>query len=341
MAAIDRRGFLKTTLLVGLSSATDEATAAAQRSGDPQPGGRNEFGVLVDIPNCIGCRKCEYACQKEAGFPVPSIDSFDDKDVFVAHRRPSPDSFTTVNEFPNSKNPSRPTYVKSNCLHCNDPACASACLVGAFRKQPDGAVVYDASRCMGCRYCMVACPFQIPTYEYDRALTPQVRKCTFCQQRLAESGAVPACVRICPNDALIFGKRADLLELAHEKIRSRPGTYIDRVYGEHEAGGTAWLYLSGVPFERIGFPSVGTAALGSHTEPLQHGVFKFFVPPLALYGLLGLAMWLTRRSDELPDHAPASPRSAKREQVGAEPSVARPGRALVSAGAPVEEEVPR
>jgi Fe-S-cluster-containing dehydrogenase component len=295
--ALDRRGFLRSVATVGAAAAgLGEASQSAE--GSVAGINPNSLGVLMDIPNCIGCRKCEFACQQAAGFAVPPIETFDDKSVFEAHRRPHPRNYTTVNRFPNPIDPQRPIYVKANCLHCNDPACVSACLVGAFKKEPNGAVTYDAWKCMGCRYCMVACPFQIPTYEYDNALTPQVRKCTFCFDKVVQEGGVPACVRICPNDALIFGKRDELVALAHDRIRSRPDNYVDHVYGEHEAGGTSWLYLSGVPFEQIGFVQLGSLAPPRLTESVQHGIFKMFMPPLALYGLLGLVMWLTKRDEE-------------------------------------------
>ena len=288
-----RRNFLKTAAVAG-SAAVGTRHAAAEETSERYADAR---GVLVDIPNCIGCRKCEFACRQAAGFDVPPMEAFDDKSVFQHHRRPGPGSYTTVNLFPRPEAPDKPVYVKANCLHCNDPACVSACLVGAIRKEDNGAVVYDAWKCMGCRYCMVACPFQIPAYEYDNALTPQVRKCTFCFDRVAQ-GDVPACVKICPNDALIFGRRSELLTLARERIRTRPELYIDHIYGEHEAGGTAWLYLSSVPFEELGFVQLGSAAPPRLTETVQHGVFKFFVPPLALYGLLGMVMWLSKRGQE-------------------------------------------
>lgn len=295
--ALDRRGFLRSVATVG-AAATALGETSQSAEGSVAGANPNSLGVLMDIPNCIGCRKCEFACQQAAGFTVPPIETFDDKSVFEAHRRPHPHSYTTVNRFPNPIDPQRPIYVKANCLHCNDPACVSACLVGAFKKEPNGAVTYDAWKCMGCRYCMVACPFQVPTYEYDNALTPQVRKCTFCFDKISTEGGAPACVRICPNDALVFGKRGELVSLAHDRIRSRPDVYVNHVYGEHEAGGTSWLYLSSVPFEQIGFVQLGSLAPPRLTESVQHGIFKMFMPPLALYGLLGLVMWLTKRDEE-------------------------------------------
>lgn len=288
-----RRDFLKLAVLGSPVAATRGAWASSTVEAS------DSFGVLVDIPNCIGCRKCEFACQRAAGFETPPIESFDDKSAFASHRRPSPFSYTTVNRFDNPVDSSHPIHVKANCLHCLEPACASACLVGAIQKQPSGAVTYDAWKCMGCRYCMVACPFGIPAYDYHDALTPRVRKCDFCADRIAE-GDVPACVRICPNEAMTFGKRAELLRIAHRRIEERPERYVNHVYGEHEAGGTAWLYLSSVPFESLKLPGVQSAAATGLTETLQHAVFKHWVPPFVLYGFLGLMMWLTKRESGAP-----------------------------------------
>jgi len=275
------------------------------------------MGVLVDIPNCIGCRKCEYACQKAAGFEVPPIEAYDDTSVFNEQRRPRPDSFTVVNRYPNPDDDRKPLFVKVNCLHCQDPACVSACLVGALEKQANGAVTYQAWKCMGCRYCMIACPFQIPTYEYDKPLTPQVRKCSLCFDKTSRGGEVPECVKICPRDCLTFGKRSDLLRIAREKIAADPARHVDQVYGEHEVGGTLWLYLSSVPFEQLGFLKLGTSAPPRLTERIQHGVFAGFVPPLSLYGLLGMIMWLSRRPREGPEgEAAAEPNAALPANVG-------------------------
>lgn len=282
---LDRRDFLKSLAVVGSACCGGKVSRGSEANS--QVSGQSR-AVLVDIPTCIGCRKCEFACQQAAGFDVPAIETFDDKGVFLTQRQLNPASYTIVNSFANASMSEKPAYVKTNCLHCVDPACASACLVGALRKTSDGPVVYDPWKCMGCRYCMVACPFGIPTYEYQKALTPQVRKCNFCADRIAKEGGVPACVQICPNEALVFGYRDELLALAHERIARRPDLYVDHVYGEHEAGGTSWLYLTNVPFEQAGFPKVNLASPADLTETIQHGVFKHWLPPLALYGLLAI-----------------------------------------------------
>ncbi|MBI4716990.1 MAG: 4Fe-4S dicluster domain-containing protein [Planctomycetes bacterium] len=302
--SLDRRSFVQCLAAVALPVPSGRAETGQVLAPEESEGGDRRPGVLVDIPNCIGCRKCEFACQEAAGFEVPPIDTFDDKSVFRAHRRPGPRGYTTVNEFPNPRDPDKPLYVKVNCLHCAQPACASACLVGALRKQANGAVTYDAHKCMGCRYCMIACPFQIPAYDYHDPLTPQVRKCTFCFERTSQAGGVPACVKICPNDALAYGPRSELLAIAHQRIAARPEQYVDHVYGEHEVGGTSWLYLSPVPFDKLALPLLGATPPGAVTESIQHAVFKYFVPPLALYALLALVMRLSRR--EVPSDGGAA-----------------------------------
>jgi formate dehydrogenase iron-sulfur subunit len=158
-----------------------------------------------------------------------------------------------------------PLYRKSQCNHCLEPACASACFVAAFKKNRNGAVTYDESVCVGCRYCMIACPFEIPTYEYDKAFTPRIMKCTFCHPRLVQ-GQLPGCVEICPAEALTFGKRRDLLRIARERIEV-PGPLCRPHLRRDEMGGTAWLTISGVPFRELGMrEDLGTTAAPELTK---------------------------------------------------------------------------
>ncbi len=182
------------------------------------------------------------------------IDAYDDKTVFERKRRPDALNLTVVNKYGDSASDKSDVHVKLQCMHCFEPACASACLVGAYRKTAEGPVVYDASACIGCRYCLVACPFEMPAYTYDSAMQPVVRKCMMCFDRISE-GKTPACASICPVEAITFGRRSDLLQLARKKIENDPKRYINHVYGEHEAGGTCWLYIAGRPFEELGFPA--------------------------------------------------------------------------------------
>ncbi len=289
----DRREFLKCLGRVTGAGILAAQPALASSHGHGEPSA-DAMGVLVDLTVCIGCRLCEHACKKSNGFEPGPVESYDDQSVFRQRRRPAPDAYTVVNAWTNPKDRTKQIYVKTNCLHCNRPACVSACIVGALRKRDMGAVTYDAWKCIGCRYCMVACPFQIPAYDYDNALTPQVRKCQLCFHRTRQEGVLPECVAACPRQTMVYGRRSELLEVAREKIRTHPNDYVDHIYGEHEAGGTSWLYLSSVPFEQIGFVKLVSSAPSAVTEAIQHGVFKHGLPPLTLYGVLGGLMFLTR-----------------------------------------------
>ncbi len=200
-------------------------------------------------------------------------------------------AYTVVNRYKNNKRPDEFIYTKFQCMHCIYPACESACIVGAFRRKPDGAVVYDPWKCIGCRYCMAACPFQVPAYEYSNAFTPQVRKCTFCFDKRLSKGKIPACVQACPMEVMTFGKRSELIKLARKRMRKSPGKYFPHIFGEKEVGGTAWLYISEVPFDQIDFPRLGYWPVPGYTEPIQHAIFKWFLPPLGVYATLGGIMW--------------------------------------------------
>jgi Fe-S-cluster-containing dehydrogenase component len=309
---VSRRGFLG--ILGGAAAgATLARRAAGAESGVSHSNG--SVGCLVDLSLCAGCRKCEAACNQQNGLPPPDR-AFEDMGVLDSFRRPDADHFTVVNRHVvGGVN----AYSKVQCLHCLDPACVSACIVGALTKEASGAVRYDASKCIGCRYCMVACPFQIPAYEYADALTPRVRKCEFCFERQAE-GKAPACATACPKEAIAFGPRGDLLAMARERIRNSqsaavPGAHspegevsmapgpqavegngaprlplLPHIYGEREVGGTSWLYVACHPFESLGFLRLPAEAPPRLTETIQHGTFKNFIPPLGLAALLGLAM---------------------------------------------------
>jgi formate dehydrogenase iron-sulfur subunit len=286
----DRREFIKSLGLAGLGGALPTAALASRPSANHD----EDLGVLVDSTFCVGCRKCEWACRESNTMANLAIEDYTNAATLPAPRRPDASLHTVVNAYPNPAG-GDPRYVKFQCMHCLEPACASACIVGALKKDAAGPVSYDAGKCIGCRYCMVACPFQIPTYEYDEPLAPRVMKCTFCYEQTVAAGARPACVSICPEGCLIFGGRADLLDYARRRIAKDPDRYHDHIYGEHEAGGTSWLYLAGAPLPSLGFPDLEPHAPGHYTERVQHAVFKDFFPPLALYTLLGGIMWLNRR----------------------------------------------
>ena len=287
--AISRRQFLGTIgAAVGASaSATLSKAHAANKTFKGHP---ETHGVLHDTTRCIGCRKCEQACNKVNDLPAPDV-AFDDLSVLEQKRRTDAYVYTVVNRFENEKIQSAsPVFAKKQCNHCMEPACASACFVKAFKKTPKGAVVYDASLCVGCRYCMVACPFEVPAYEYDKVLTPKVTKCTMCSPRI-EKGLLPGCVEICPREALVYGKRDELIKIARQRIAAHPDNYIDHIYGEHEMGGTSWLYISGALFSDIGMrEDLGTKSAPELTSgPLSTVPMVVGLWPVLLTGVYAIS----------------------------------------------------
>lgn len=285
-----RRNFLKTTAVLGASVAslsTKPIKAAPKNVLSDE-----RMGVLVDTTACIGCRKCEWACKKAHDLPTGNIENYDDRTVFEKRRRPDTKALTVVNEYQNP-NGKFPLDVKVQCMHCDHPACVSACIVGAFSKQANGSVIWDTDKCIGCRYCMVACPFQVPSFEFEKAWSPDIKKCDFCFERTKDN-LLPACVEICPMEVLTYGKRDELLSVAKERIRLYPERYVNHIFGEYEVGGTSWMYLSSLEFTKIDFPNLGQNPAPGVTEAIQHGIFAYFIPPIAIYALLGGVMWLNK-----------------------------------------------
>jgi len=244
--------------------------------------------ILVDVTKCTGCEQCVDACIEANGLdPLKAqVDRAVSKDGLSENR------FLSVPKVDQGR------FVRMSCMHCLEPSCVSACLVGGLTKTPDGPVVYDADKCIGCRYCMLACPFHIPRYEWDEKV-PFVQKCTMCADRQKEGG-IPACVEACPNEALKFGERAELLAEAHRTINANRGRYANRVWGEHELGGTSVLYISDVDLGVAGWPAEDSESIPEITEPL---VAK---TPFIGMGVLGSVLginWVIRRRMRLAGEA--------------------------------------
>ncbi|WP_027175769.1 sulfate respiration complex iron-sulfur protein HmcB [Desulfovibrio aminophilus] len=276
---------------VGLALGKTPAHAASNAHFEGYPDAK---AVLFDATRCIGCRKCEEACNKVNKLPAPAK-PFTDLTVLGTERRTSAKAHTVVNKYMPA-GAKGPVFRKIQCNHCQEPACASACFVRAFKKNPDGSVTYDASVCVGCRYCIMACPFNVPTYEYDEPLTPRVMKCTMCHPQITAGELnMPGCVGACPKEALAYGKRSDLLKIAHARIATFPDRYVDHVYGEREMGGTNWLYLSGVPFKELGMRE----DLGVTSAPeMTSGALTVVPMVAALWPALLGGIWAISKSNE-------------------------------------------
>lgn len=282
---LTRRAFLASSAAVAVGACVGVPRTAGAVAEKPSAG----IGMLVDTTRCIGCRACVRACDQrnhlaQAQNPTTVWDGPAERLAY--------DQWTVVN-LEDRADSRGPLPVKQQCLHCLDPACVSVCPVGAMHRLPSGAVVYRAERCIGCRYCMFACPFGIPKFQWESGLTPVIGKCQFCAQHALFTG--PACAAACPTGALKFGARDALLVEARARVRARPARYVDHIYGEQEAGGTSWLYLAGRPFERLGLTQgVPHTALPSYTKTAM-GLVPWVVTILAV--VLSLLSYLPAYSD--------------------------------------------
>lgn len=244
-------------------------------------------GLLIDTTRCIGCQACSAACKEQNHLP-PHIEP-----------RTTAYTWTTVERHAD-------VNVRRLCFHCLNPTCASVCPVGALSKTPNGPVVYDAEKCIGCRYCIMACPFGVPKYQWDRAV-PVVGKCILCSERIG-TGLPTACASVCPTGATLFGDRPALLREADSRIQQHPDRYVHYIYGQEEAGGTSVLMLSSLPFGRLGLPTdVPRQPLPLLTWQILSKVPDFVIVAAAfLYGI----HWITNRRDEVQKAAELTPPSA-------------------------------
>ena len=241
------------------------------------------MAILTDVTKCIGCQECVAACK-----------STNDLAVDVPRRWHKNDGLSAANWTSIIEKPDK-HYIRKQCRHCLEPACASVCPVGALHQTPEGAVVYDSDKCLGCRYCMMACPYGIPRYDWEEQV-PYIRKCILCYEKL-EKGQQPACTEVCPKEATIFGDRDKLLVEAHRRIRENPGKYVDKVWGEHEVGGTSVLYISDINLDFLAYQTnPGQTPLPTTTELAMKSVpFAFVGMGGVMYGL----NWIIRRRMEL------------------------------------------
>ena len=281
----NRRDFLKGLATAGATMATSTVPA---RASAPVQAPADAVGMLYDTTLCIGCKACVVACNEANDLPP-------DTRRDPLYQAPASLNDRTKNIIKLYQDGDRQSYMKQQCMHCLDPSCANACMIGSYQKREHGIVTWDPDKCIGCRYCQIACPYEIPKFEWDDA-TPRLVKCELCNHLIAE-GKQPACCEVCPRGAVIYGKYTDLLEEAHRRLRDNPGRYIDHVYGEVEGGGSQVLYLSHVPFEMLGLPDLGPRSDGELTRKVQHGIYKGFIAPVALYAILGSVMLRNRRRE--------------------------------------------
>lgn len=283
---INRRDFLK---LAGAGL----GGAAILSSPIPASGkaieAENSASMLYDATKCVGCRACQTACKKRSNLPKET----DSQGLYEMPQDLSAYTWTMIKVY---KTEDEMSFVKNQCMHCIDPACVSVCPVAALEKTDSGPVIYHADRCIGCRYCMAACPFGIPKSQWEKAL-PLIQKCDFCADRLA-NGEQPACGAACPTGALISGTRGEMLDTAHTRLISN-SDYVNHVYGETEAGGTSMLYIAGVSADKLGFPELDDTALPSIDWPYMKAVPWIVGTMITLS--TGIYLYTHRKSTEKPE----------------------------------------
>ena len=261
----------------GISAAL---TGVAQAEETPQVP-PNAVGMLYDATLCIGCQTCVVACTKANGLTP-------DNRRDPLHQTPTDlnNHTKTIIKLYKEADGKEFSFVKQQCMHCVDPACVAACMFGGLKKNKDtGIVSWNGKYCVGCRYCEVACPYNVPKFRWE-GFNPEIVKCEFCKERLAK-GQEPACTTVCPRKAVIFGKREELLKEAKSRIAANPGKYFeDRVFGEHEGGGTQVLYLARVPFNKLGLPEPGDESIPQKYLKWQKRLYSYLVLPAGLYAVL-------------------------------------------------------
>lgn len=280
---IDRR-----TLLTGFAAAGagTALSVPVTEASEPVAAPADAVGMLYDATRCIGCMACVTACKKANNLPYNLAD------------RPTDLDGETKNIIKEYRAADEHSYMKAQCMHCLDPACARACMIGALKKREYGIVTWDIDRCIGCRYCQVACPYDIPKFQWDSS-SPKIVKCEMCNH-LIKAGSQPGCCQACPKEAVIFGPYDELLADARTRIAEHPERYWPagnpQIFGDDDGGGTQVLYLAGLDFEKLGLPKLGPGSAGAIAQKVQHGVYQGFATPVVLYGILGAVIWRNRRA---------------------------------------------
>ena len=284
MGKPSRRQFLK---IMGATGAALLAGRGGAVASEAHQVNNETIGMLYDATKCVGCKACMSACKRvnsDYGSLAYERAKFDSDGIWDAPKDLSGSTRTLIKLFKESDK--QWSYVKYSCMHCQKPSCVSVCPVSAMtRDKITGTVDYNKDTCIGCRYCQIACAFNIPKFQWDKAI-PQIVKCDLCKNTNLVKKGITGCAEACPTGAIMFGKRKELLAEATKRLQDNPGTYINHIYGEKEVGGTNHLYLSAMPFNKLGLPILTEAVPAEFSEKIQHTIYKGFIAPVALYGTL-------------------------------------------------------
>jgi Fe-S-cluster-containing dehydrogenase component len=306
---ISRRELLKGAAVAGASL----AVAGAAEARDKVEPGADAVGMLFDPTLCVGCRGCQSACKVANKLPADKVEATGG--VYDAPVDLNSQTKTIIKSLPTEGGGQ--TYLKQQCMHCVDPACVSACMMGALHKEGEGKrkiegekkgtgiVLYDKWTCVGCRYCQIACAYNVPRFEWFEAF-PLIVKCELCRQRAVPDAegplavANPACCEVCPRQAIVYGKRAELLAEAKRRVAADPDRYEPKVFGEHDGGGTQVLYLApkGVSFQQLGFPALSDRSAAQFSESVSHAPYLHGFTPIALYAAMAFVIDRNKKKEE-------------------------------------------
>lgn len=296
--AVDRRTLIKGVAAAGAGALLCPEFAEARERKLAPP---DAVGMLYDATRCIGCKACVVACKEANGLPPDTFTTPEGREKLWD--APSDLNAYTKNIIKVCSEGDKTSYVKAQCMHCLDPACVGACMIGALQKRDFGIVTWDGTLCVGCRYCQVVCPFSVPRFEWAKAV-PKIVKCELCLHRLKQ-GKIPGCCEVCPRQAVIFGKYPDLVQEAKGRLAANPERYEPKVYGEKDGGGTQVLYLSkaGIGFDKLGLPNLGDEPVPEVAQTVQHGVYKGFIAPAVLFVILGGVVWRNKKTAAAEEEA--------------------------------------
>ena len=296
---VNRREVLKVLMGGGAVAAAAMTAVPMAKAGDSKEFALDPdaVGLMYDATKCIGCRACMPACQNANGLK-PDVGGsgglYQQPDTLNARTKNLIKLYTAADG-------SERSFMKQQCMHCVDPACVSGCPMEALHKEPHGVVGWTSHLCIGCRYCQVACPFNIPKFEWD-TINPKIVKCELCRHLVGKTESQPACTKVCPTHAVVYGKRSELLAEAKRRIAEKPGFYFEnRVYGESEAGGTQCLVLSHVDYSNLGLPKLGNESPAAQSRKVSEFVYRGFLTPVVVYG--GIVAIVRSRWKEHLKHA--------------------------------------